>query len=125
MDNIWELRYFLSLHAGIMSGTSKDAPSWPEVHRGALLSLQSCFTLHVPLKESMLRHIRKSLCLIKPLIFCDAGTLLNTIYRDDGARRRTQCGFYGEALLILRKIPLSCGYGWCVASECVCLCICD
>lgn len=48
---------------------------------GVVISSQSRFTLRVPPKESMLRHIRKSPRLIKPLIFCDASTLLNTIYR--------------------------------------------
>lgn len=104
-----------------MSGTTEHALIWPAVHWGALLSLQSRFTLRVPPKESMLRHIRKSSRLIKPLIFCDAGILLNTIYRDSGAKRRTQCVFYGETLLILRKMSLSCGYGHYVVYECVCV----
>lgn len=118
------LRCFVSLQSAIMSGTTEHALSWPAVHRGALLSLQSRFTLRVPPKESMLRHIRKSSRLIKPLIFCDAGVLLNTIYRDSGAGRRTQCVFYGETLLILRKMTLSCGYGCCVVCEYMCLCVC-
>ncbi len=91
---------------------------------GVVISSQSRFTLRVPPKESMLRHIRKSPRLIKPLIFCDAGALLNTIYRDSSARRRTQCVFYGETLLIRRKMTLSCGYGCCVVCACVCVCVC-
>lgn len=90
---------------------------------GVVISSQSRFTLRVPPKESMLRHIRKSPRLIKPLIFCDAGALLNTIYRDSSARRRTQCVFYGETLLIRRKMTLSCGYGCCVVCACVCVCV--
>lgn len=86
---------------------------------GGRCYLFSRFTLHVPLKESMLRHIRKSFCLIKPLIFCVAGALLKTMYRDSRARRRTPCGFYGETLLILRKTALSWGYGCRVVCTCV------
>lgn len=86
---------------------------------GVVISSQSRFSLCVPPKESMLQHIRKSPRLIKPLIFCDAGALLNTIYRDGSARRRTQCVFYGESLLIRRKMILSCGYGHCLVCGCV------
>ena len=91
---------------------------------GVVISSQSRFTLRVTPKESMLRHIRKSPRLIKPLIFCDAGALLNTIYRDSSARRRTQCVFYGETLLIPRKMTLPCGYGHCVVCACVSVCVC-
>lgn len=48
---------------------------------GVVISSQSRFTRRVPPKESMLRHIRKSPRLIKPLIFCDASTPLNAVQR--------------------------------------------
>lgn len=48
---------------------------------GVVISSQSRFTRRVPPKESMLRHIRKSPRLIKPLIFCDASTPLNAAQR--------------------------------------------
>lgn len=41
------LRCFVSLQAAIMSGTTEHAPSWPAVHRGALLSLHRVVSLSV------------------------------------------------------------------------------
>lgn len=83
---------------------------------GGVISSQSHFTLHVPFKESMLRHIRKSPRLIKPLIFCDASTLLNTIYRT-AVLGHSVC--FMETPLIQKKKTLSCGYGYRAVCETV------
>lgn len=81
---------------------------------GVVITSPSRFTRRVPLKESMLRHIRKSSRLIKPLIFCDAGALLNTVYRDSQAGKRTQCVFYRDSPNTEEKVEALCSKSICM-----------